>query len=67
VVVDLSECTFLDSTALCILIEANRQLSNARLPIVAAPEARRPFELTGLDRLFAFHSTLDEALNGRAR
>ena len=67
VVVELSRCTFIDSTALTSLLAAKRRLgpAQARLGIVApSAEIRRPFELTGLDREFAFHPSLDSALNG---
>ena len=69
-VVDLSECTFIDSTALALLVEANSRLGypQARLSIVAAAaEIRRPFELTGLDRRFAFYPTMSAALEGAVR
>jgi anti-sigma B factor antagonist len=69
IVVELSECTFIDSTALGILLAAKRRLGIAgpRLSIVApSPEVRQPFELTGVDREFAFHPCLASALNGGA-
>jgi anti-sigma B factor antagonist len=64
VVIELSECTFIDSTALGVLVEASRRLyGEAPLSIVASsPDIQRPFELTGLDREFNFHSSLDSAL-----
>ena len=68
VVVDLSRCTFIDSSALGRLLAANRRLglAQARLSIVApSAEVRQPFQLTGLDREFAFHQSLALALNGR--
>ena len=67
--VDLSGCTFLDSTALAILVEANRRLgdANGALKIIgAAPAILRPFELTGLDRLFAFYPTRTAVLDGES-
>ena len=67
VVVELSECTFIDSTTLGVLVAANRRLglTDARLLIVASSvEISRPFEVTGLDREFAFHASLASALNG---
>jgi anti-sigma B factor antagonist len=70
VVVDLSGCTFLDSTALAILVEANRRLGHANggLKIIGtAPVVRRPFELTGLDRLFDFYPTRTAALDEENR
>ena len=70
VLVDLSGCTFLDSTALAILVEATRRLghTNGALRIIgAAPAVRRPFEITGLDRSFAFYPTRVAALDGESR
>jgi anti-anti-sigma factor len=66
----LSGCTFLDSTALAILVEATRRLghTNGALRIIgAAPAVRRPFEITGLDRSFAFYPTRVAALDGESR
>ena len=68
VVVELSGCTFIDSGALGVLVAADRRLAKARLSVVASSaEIRRPFELTGLDRKFAFHASLASALNGGTR
>jgi anti-sigma B factor antagonist len=64
VVVDLSEVEFIDSTALGVLIEARTQLDNRRAFLLAAPglETRRALEISGLDRHFAVHTTVSEAL-----
>lgn len=64
VVVDLSAVTFIDSTGLGVLIEAQTQLANRQAFLLAAPglETRRALELSGLDRHFAVHESLDEAL-----
>ena len=63
-VVDLSGVTFIDSTGLGVLIEARTKLSNRRAFLLAAPglETRRALEISGLDRHFAVHDTLDAAL-----
>ena len=67
VVLDLSDCTFIDSTGLGVLIDARRRLGAEVLSIVAASvEVIRAFELTRLDRHFVLHSTLGSALNGSA-
>lgn len=67
VVVDLSGCTFIDSTGLGILVQANRHIGGNPLPIVAAgAEVLRAFEVSGLDRRFALHPSLESALNGHA-
>ena len=63
-VVDLGEVTFLDSTALGVLIEARRSLQNRRGFVLAAPglETSRALEVSGLDKHFAVYETVDEAL-----
>ena len=64
VVVDLSAVTFIDSTGLGALIEARTRLTNHRAFLLAAPglETRRALEISGLDRHFAVHDSLDAAL-----
>jgi anti-anti-sigma factor len=64
VVVDLSEVEFMDSTTLGVLIEARMKLANQRAFLLAAPglEARRALQISGLDRHFAVHPTVSEAL-----
>jgi anti-sigma B factor antagonist len=64
VIVDLSQVEFIDSTALGVLIEARTKLSNWKGLHLAGPglETRRALEISGLDRLFAVHQTVDEAL-----
>jgi anti-sigma B factor antagonist len=67
VVVELSRCTFIDSTALGVLLAAKRRLDTLGdcFAIVAAcAELRRAFEVTGLDREFAFHRSLASARTG---
>jgi len=63
-VVDLAEVSFLDSTALGVLIEARTKLENRRAFLLASPgvETRRALEVSGLDRHFAVHASVDEAL-----
>ena len=64
VVVDLSEVDFIDSTALGVLIEARSKLQNRKGFLLAAPglETRRALQISGLDRHFAVHQTVDDAL-----
>ena len=63
-VVDLSLTTFIDSTALGVLVGVNRSLGvDARMAIVCArPNVLKIFELSGLDGVFTIFSTVDEAL-----
>jgi anti-sigma B factor antagonist len=64
VVVDLSEVEFIDSTALGVLIEARSRFANREAFLLASPglETRRALEISGLDRHFAVHETVDSAL-----
>ena len=63
-VVDLSGVNFIDSTALGVLIEARTKLENRRAFLLAAPrlETRRALQVSGLDKHFAVHESLDDAL-----
>jgi anti-sigma B factor antagonist len=64
IVVDLAEVEFIDSTALGVLIEARTKLENGRAFLLASPgvETKRALEISGLDRHFAVHGTVSEAL-----
>ncbi len=60
-VVDLSEATFVDSTALHVFLRAARQLDrDARELIVVVPDpsVRKVFEITGADRFFVVVQSL---------
>jgi anti-anti-sigma factor len=63
-VVDLSAVDFIDSTALGVLIEARSTMANRRAFVLAAPavETRRALEISGLDRHFGLHDTVEDAL-----
>ena len=63
-VVDLAEVRFIDSTALGVLIEARSRMADRGGFRLAAPglETRRAHEVSGLDRHFAVHDTVAEAL-----
>jgi anti-sigma B factor antagonist len=63
-VVDLADVEFVDSTVLGILIEARRRLDDRRTFLLAAPgrEVRRALEVSGLDRHFEVHDTVESAL-----
>lgn len=65
VVVDLSKTTFLDSTALGVLIGAVKRLraNGGSLTIVNTDEnIAKTFEITGLDQIFSIHTTRDAAV-----
>jgi anti-anti-sigma factor len=63
-VVDLGDVSFVDSTALGVLVEARSRLDDRQSFVLAAPggETRRALEISGLDRHFNVHPTVDEAL-----
>lgn len=65
-VVDLAEVTFIDSTALGVLIEARSKLADRAGFRLAAPglETRRALEVSGLDRHFSVFETVADALGG---
>ena len=65
IVIDLSETTIMDSTALGVLISAAKRLRalDGELVIVNGDEMMaRTFEITGLDQLFAICATREEAV-----
>jgi anti-sigma B factor antagonist len=63
-VLDLSLSTFMDSTALGVLIGVNRSLGDGgRMAIACARnDVLHIFELSGMDGVFAIFATLGEAL-----
>jgi anti-sigma B factor antagonist len=64
VLVDLSECDFIDSTGLSLLVEAKRTLDEDHRAFgVCCPDAdvRRLLELTGIDEAVGLFDTRDEA------
>ena len=65
IIVDLTETTFLDSTALGVLIGAVKRLRSRHgaLAIVNVDEnIAKTFEITGLDQIFMILATRDEAI-----
>lgn len=64
-VVDLSECPFLDSTALRALVLAGRARETAggsAVLVARQPGILRVLEISGIDRALRVVPTLDEAL-----
>ena len=65
IVVDLTQTTFLDSTALGVLIGAVKRLRSrdGRLTIVNVDQnIAKTFEITGLDQIFSILGTREEAI-----
>jgi anti-anti-sigma factor len=69
VVVDLSDCAFIDSTVIALLFRAAKvvQVRGEQLALVIPPEQRqvaRVAAMTGLSDFFAVHSSRETALAG---
>jgi anti-sigma B factor antagonist len=67
VLIDLSDCGFIDSTGLSVLVRAQQQLlaeGNGRRLVICCPDedVRRLLEITGLDRAMGLHDSRDDAL-----
>jgi anti-sigma B factor antagonist len=64
-VIDLSQVTFMDSTALGVLIGFDRSLTAGQRLAIASPQPNvvRIFEVTGLDGKFFLFPTVEEALD----
>lgn len=65
VLVDLSDCNFIDSTGLSLLVEAKRKLADeGRDFAVCCPDAdvRRLLELTGIDQAVGLFDTREDAV-----
>ena len=63
VVIDLTGCTFLDSSGVRILVKAARETSErgARLDLVAAdPAVLRVLEITSVETMAPVHASLDD-------
>ena len=68
-VIDLSDVTFLDSTALGVLIGGVRRahgVGGTMALVVTSRPVERVLGVTGLDRVFAMYPTRAEALDGIA-
>jgi anti-sigma B factor antagonist len=64
-VIDLSDVTFIDSTALGVLIGGVRRVhgaGGAMTIVVTTRPVERVLNITGLDRVFSMHATRDEAV-----
>ena len=61
-VVDLTSCTFLDSTAIRVLVATARSKGDGMSLVACDPSILRVLEPAGVDTLVPFHSTLEAAL-----
>jgi anti-sigma B factor antagonist len=65
ILVDLTDTTFLDSTALQVLLDTARELRRPRgrfAVLCPDPDLRSLFQLVGLNLIFPVDATLDRAL-----
>ena len=62
-VVDLSLCSFVDSTGLALLVAAQRRATTPLDLVVGSPQILRLLSITALDRLFRIHATRTAALD----
>jgi anti-sigma B factor antagonist len=63
-VVDLSDVSFVDSSALNQLVQLHNDIE-LRVIAAAGTPPRRLLELTGLDQVFQIYGELDTALDGQ--
>jgi anti-sigma B factor antagonist len=64
-VIDLTGCTFLDSSGLRALVQAAREITEGErhVDVVAgSPAILRVLEITGVDRMVPVHRSLKDAL-----
>jgi anti-anti-sigma factor len=61
-VIDLTECSFMDSTALGVLLAESQRLGGSPLDIAAHVGALRVLTISGFDKVLRIHRTREEAL-----
>lgn len=64
-IVDLSQVSYIDSSGIASLVEAYQTARKQDTPFLLAavsPKALRVMQLARLDRVFALHDSLDDAL-----
>jgi anti-anti-sigma factor len=62
-IVDLTLCTYIDSSGLNALVRAtHRPGDEGAFAVVAGPETRRILEIAGLEEVFTVYPSRDEAL-----
>ncbi|ONM50346.1 STAS domain-containing protein [Nocardia donostiensis] len=64
-VIDLTAVSFLASAGMAALVAAHQRAGTTSIAVVAdGPATSRQLKMTSLDRVFALHTTLDDALAG---
>ena len=67
VIIDLSGCSFFDSTGLHALASTSARLRDSDTPlsiVLSNPSVLRVFEITGFDEQFAMYPSVPAAVNG---
>ncbi|MFC6087771.1 STAS domain-containing protein [Saccharothrix lopnurensis] len=67
-VIDLTDLAYCDSTGITVLITAYQRAQAAGSPFGLAGLSReltRVFQIIGLDKVFPFHPTVDEAIDAQ--
>ena len=62
-IVDLSECAFIDSIGLSVLVRAQHMAKSPLNVVVTSDPLRRVLSVTGLASIFSLHETKAEALD----
>jgi anti-sigma B factor antagonist len=68
-IVDLSECSFMDSTGISILVGANERLNHSAKPLAVVtddPNVHKVLQITGVDTMFGLYPSRSAAINGDA-
>ena len=69
-IVDLSECSFMDSTGISVLVGANERLNHSTKPVAVVtdhPGVLQVLQVTGVDAMLGLYPSRSAALNGDAR
>ena len=67
IVVDLAAVTFMDSSALTVLLSEQRRRAEHIHLVVTEPQLLRILEVNGYTRVFAIHASLEDALRETGR
>jgi anti-anti-sigma factor len=62
-IIDLTDCTFIDSIGLSVLIRAQHMAKSPLNVVVTHQALRRVLSVTGLSSIFALHETKADALD----
>ncbi|MGH3326629.1 MAG: STAS domain-containing protein [Streptomycetales bacterium] len=65
-IIDLNQIVFLDSTGLGVLVgglKRVRTLGGSLSVVCSDLDVLRPFHITGLDKVFVIHDTVDQAVD----